>query len=144
MKSIHNYDDIYDLPRPEPRRHTRMSAAARAAQFMPFAALTGYASVIEEVSRTTDEKLQLDENEINSINKKLRFLKAHGNRTRSVQIRSFRKDTKKEGGSYVTAEGRVKKIDEYSGYLTMEDGTVIAFDGIISIQINKNRKEDNS
>ncbi len=137
MKNIHNYDDIIDLPRPEPRRHTRMSVQARAAQFMPFAALTGYSAVIDEVSRTTDRKLHLDESEINKINKKLRYLSTHKNAALQVEVRHFRKDEKKEGGSYLLSEGKIKKIDEYSQTLTIDDGTVISFSNIISIQISK-------
>ncbi len=137
MKNIHNYDDIIDLPRPEPRRHTRMSVQARAAQFMPFAALTGYSAVIDEVARTTDRKLHLDESEINKINKKLRFLSINRNTALHVDVKHFRKDEKKEGGSYLLSEGRIKKIDEYSQTLTMDDGTVISFSDIISIQISK-------
>ena len=137
MKNIHNYDDIIDLSRPEPRRHTRMSVQARAAQFMPFAALTGYSAVIDEVSRTTDRKLHLDESEINKINKKLRYLSTHKNAALLVEVRHFRKDEKKEGGRYLLSEGRIKKIDEYSQTLTMDDGAVISFSDIISIQISK-------
>ena len=136
MKSVHNYDDIIDLPHPDPKRHTRMSTQARAAQFMPFAALTGYSAVIDDVSRTTDKKLQLDDSVISSINKKLRYLK---NRINDVDVRisHFKKDPKKEGGNYVISEGRIAKIDEYTGRLLMEDHTVIAFDDILSIDIDK-------
>ncbi len=135
MTSIHDYDDIIGLPHPEPRRHTRMSVQARAAQFMPFAALTGYASVIEEISRTTDKKLHLDESEIKRINNKLRRLKNPANSGKTIRIRFFRRDEKKEGGSYLTAEGQIAKIDEYARALTMSDGTRIAFDDLFSITI---------
>ncbi len=140
-KDIHNYEDIINIPRPEPRRYTRMSVTARAAQFMPFAALTGYTSVIDEVSRTTEHKIQLDESEINRINKKLRYLKHNMKKGILVAIRHFRADEKKEGGKYILSEGLIKQIDEYSRSLTMSDSTVIAFDDILSILIKTNNRE---
>lgn len=136
MKSVHNYDDIIDLPHPDPKRHTRMSVQARAAQFMPFAALTGYSAVIDEVSRSTDSKVHLDESVISSINKKLNYLK-NNKKNVYIKICHFKKDSKKEGGSYVITEGRIAKIDEYTARLLMEDHTVIEFDDILSIDIDK-------
>ena len=67
MSSIHDYSDILNIPRPEPKDHPRMSMSDRAAQFAPFAALTGFSEVIREIARTTENKLQLDDQEIETL-----------------------------------------------------------------------------
>ena len=135
MTGLHDYSDIIDMPRPEPKRHTRMPVGARAAQFAPFAALSGYASVIEEISRHTEEKPNLDESVKQKINRRLLSLKKHPDRFRTVRIEYFLPDKKKSGGSFETAAGQVEKVDEAAQKLILSDGTIIPFDDILDIKI---------
>ena len=136
MTGIHDYSDIIDMPRPEPQRHTRMPLGARAAQFAPFAALSGYSSVIEEISRHTEEKPILDESAKQEINRGLLYLKKHPDRTEPVRVDYFLPDLKKSGGSFETALGRVEKVDDYEKILALSDGLRIPFDDILELVVS--------
>ena len=127
------YDDILDLPHPTSKKHPRMSMAARAAQFAPFAALTGYGDAIKETARLTDQQLELDENEKALLNEKLQLLRQHLPGKPKITITYFVPDTKKAGGSYQTITGFVKKLQEYEHRLIMTDGTIIPIDAIIEL-----------
>ena len=127
------YDDILDLPHPTSKKHPRMSMAARAAQFAPFAALTGYGDAIKETARLTDQQLELDENEKARLNEKLQLLRQHLPGKPKITITYFVPDTKKAGGSYQTITGFVKKLQEYEHRLIMTDGTIIPIDAIIEL-----------
>ena len=127
------YDDILDLPHPTSKKHPRMSMAARAAQFAPFAALTGYGDAIKETARITDQQLELDENEKALLNEKLQLLRQHLPGKPKITITYFVPDTKKAGGSYQTITGFVKKLQEYERRLIMTDGTIIPIDAIIEL-----------
>ena len=127
------YDDILDLPHPTSKKHPRMSMAARAAQFAPFAALTGYGDAIKETARLTDQQLALDENEKARLNEKLLLLRQHLKELPLVTITFFVPDTKKAGGSYQTITGSVKKLQGYERRLIMTDGTIIPIDAIIEL-----------
>ena len=127
------YDDILDLPHPTSKKHPRMSMAARAAQFAPFAALTGYGDAIKETARITDQQLELDENEKALLNEKLQLLRQHLPERSLVTITFFVPDTKNAGGSYQTITGSVKKLQEYERRLIMTDGTIIPIDAIIEL-----------
>lgn len=70
----HKYDDIINLPNPTSKNHPRMSLYARAAQFSPFAALTGHEAAIRETARRTDEKEILSDEVIAGLNEKLRII----------------------------------------------------------------------
>lgn len=118
------YEDIIGLPHHVSLHHPQMSMVQRAAQFLPFAALTGYGDVIQETARYTGERLEFDENERALLDQKLGLLAMRG-RGQRILVTYFQPDKKKEGGSYVTAEGRLKKIDEVSGGLVLEDGREI-------------------
>ena len=127
------YDDILDLPHPTSKKHPRMSMAARAAQFAPFAALTGYGDAIKETARITDQQLELDENEKALLNEKLQLLRQHLPGKPKITITYFVPDTKKAGGSYQTITGFVKKLQEYERRLIMTNGTIIPLDTIIEL-----------
>ena len=127
------YDDILHLPHPTSKKHPRMSIAARAAQFAPFAALTGYGDAIKETARLTDQQLELDENEKARLNEKLLLLRQHLKELPLVTITFFVPDTKKAGGSYQTITGSVKKLQGYERRLIMTDGTIIHIDSIIEL-----------
>ncbi len=128
-----NYDDIINLPHPVSKKHPQMSLYDRAAQFSPFAALTGHDAAILETARLTGRKIEPGEDEIQKINEKLKFIKENLGHTPEVSITYFLPDDKKEGGMYVTYRGVIKKIDEYAHTLTGMDGTVISMEDILEI-----------
>ena len=119
------YDDIIDLPHHVSYRHARMSRIDRAAQFAPFAALTGYEAAVRETARLTEGQKELDETALAVLNEKLRILSDLRGECPQVSITYFRPDERKSGGAYLTAEGSVKMVDEYAHTVTMTDGTVI-------------------
>lgn len=110
-----------------------MSNYNRAAQFSPFAALTGYEDIILETSRTTNEKIEIDEYKIAEINSVLNYLK--DNLNTKVNIVYFVKDEYKDGGSYINQETYIKKIIEDEHLLLTNDGNTINIDDIYSIDI---------
>ena len=121
------YADIIHLP--YPRKPQQMPNADRAAQFAPFAALTGHGEAIAETARITESAVELSDDGIAILNEKLRSL-VPGER---VDVVYFRPDIRKAGGAHVRHTGVVKKIDAAAGALAMADGTVIAFSGILDI-----------
>ena len=127
------YDDIINLPRPISKTHPPMSAMDRAAQFSPFAALTGYDAAIKETARLTDEKIELDEYAKDALNERLQILAERIKEHPEIAITYFQPDAKKNGGAYVTAIGAVKKIDEYERFVVMTDGTGIFIEDIVRI-----------
>lgn len=126
-----NYDDILPLPHPTSKTHPRMSRQDRAAQFSPFAALTGYEDVVKETARLTDERIVLTEDEVAELDTRLRLVVELD---AEVTVRWFRPDSKKSGGSYITTTGRVKKVDELQRILTMKDGTQIPIQEVTAIE----------
>lgn len=127
------YDDIINRPRPNPKRHPRMSAINRAAQFSPFAALTGYGDAVAETARLTDMRVELDEDRRAALNEKLLLALGVDDERPEIAITYFVPDSKKAGGAYVTATGRVKKIDEYERVVIMLDGTRVPVEEIVEI-----------
>ena len=125
-----NYDDIIDLPHPTSENHPRMPAADRAAQFSPFAALTGYEAVIHETARLTDERIELNEDE---LAEKLRMVLAWDGEPLLVSITYFQADDRKPGGSYNTDQGYIKRLDELQRMIVMKDGRKIPVDDVIEI-----------
>ena len=127
------YDDIIHLPHHVSAKRPRMTAIDRAAQFSPFAALTGYDSAIRETARLTDERVELDEHMKDALSDKLQIIADRLEEQPEIKITYFQQDVKKNGGVYVTAAGTVKKIDKYERVIAMTDGTAIPIDEIISI-----------
>lgn len=130
-----NYDDIINLPHPQSKNHPHMSLHDRAAQFAPFAALTGYDDAVKEARRLTDSKPELDENQLEELDQKLADLMTRIEEHPEVTITYFEPDDKKEGGAYVTCEGKMKKIDGYKLQLIFEDGRGIFICNIIEIEL---------
>lgn len=124
------YDDILYLPHPTSKTHPRMSRQDRAAQFSPFAALTGYEDTVKETARLTEERPILTEDEMAELDFQLRLAMELNT---EVTVTWFRPDSRKSGGSYVTASGRIRKADEIQRVLAMEDGTQIPIDMITNI-----------
>lgn len=127
------YDDIINLPHHISTTHPHMTVIDRAAQFSPFAALTGYDSAIKETARLTDERVTLDEHVKDALSDRLQIIADKIKEHPEIAITYFQPDTKKNGGAYVTAVGSPKKIDEYERLVIMTDGTAIPIDEIISI-----------
>ena len=125
------YEDIIHLPHHTSATRPRMSAHDRAAQFSPFAALTGYDSAINETARLTDTKVELDEYGKADLNERLRIIQNHMAEQPEVSITYFQPDLKKSGGAYITTNGRVMKIDDFDRMLVMEDATKIPIDAIL-------------
>lgn len=131
---IHKYDDIINLPNPTSRNHPRMSLYARAAQFSPFAALTGHEAAIRETARRTDEKEILSDEVIAGLNEKLRVIAENIGSEQTVTITWFVPDERKSGGAYTTHSGVVKKINEYEHTIIMTDNTIIPIGQISEIE----------
>jgi hypothetical protein len=127
------YDDIINLPHHVSKAHPPMAVIDRAAQFSPFAALTGYDAAIRETARMTDERIELDESTKAALNDRLQIMADRMKEHPEIAITYFQPDAKKEGGAYVTAIGTAKKIDECERFVVMTDGTAIFIDDIISI-----------
>ena len=125
------YDDIIRLPHHVSSTRPRMSAIDRAAQFSPFAALTGYDTSIKESARLTDARIELDDSQKEEIGEKLRLVT--GQPDAEIKITYFLPDTKKTGGKYVLAAGTVKKVDEYERMIIMGDGKQIPIDEVIDV-----------
>ena len=128
------YDDIINLPRHVSSKRPPMTAINRAAQFSPFAALTGHDAAIKETARLTEERIELDEYTKDILNHRLQILADSIKGHPEIEITYFQPDAKKNGGAYVTATGTAKKIDIYERVVIMIDGTVIPIEEIISIE----------
>ena len=127
------YEDIINMPRHESAAHPRMPLSDRAAQFSPFAALTGHGAAIQETARLTDTFSELDEDRKKQLDELLRLIRESQSLHPEIEVTYFQPDAKKSGGAYVTARGRVKKIDDYYRRIVFEDGTVIPMESIFSI-----------
>ena len=127
------YDDIINLPHHVSKTRTPMSMENRAAQFAPFAALTGHDAAIAETARQTSSKIELSEGELANLTKRLDY---------AIQLQSpvtvtyFQPDSHKEGGQYVTTNGIIKKIDEYEGRIIFGNKLSIRLADVLSIDGN--------
>lgn len=130
----HQYDDILHLPHPTSAKHPRMPIGDRAAIFSPFAALTGHSAAIAETARLTEQKIQLDEDRRSELDEKQRMLEEVIARQPEVTVTWFRPDDKKDGGSYVTTTGNLKRTDGVERVMVMTDGTWIPLDDIIELE----------
>lgn len=128
------YDDIIDLPHHVSKTRPQMAVIDRAAQFSPFAALTGHNAAIEETARLTEERVELDEYIKEALNAKLQIIADQLKEYPEIAITYFKPDEKKNGGAYITANGTVKKIDEYERVVIMTDEIKIPIDEIIGIE----------
>lgn len=128
-----DYDDIINLPHHQSKTHPNMSLHDRAAQFAPFAALTGYDDAVKEARRLTDSKPELDENQLAELDMKLTELTERIAECPKVSVTYFEPDDKKEGGAYVTYAGKLIKIVYYKRQLIFEDGKYLDINNIIGI-----------
>lgn len=128
------YDDIINLPHHVSKTRPQMSMVDRAAQFSPFAALTGYDAAIKETGRLTDEKVNLSEEEKEALDRKQQILMEWLGDHPALTITFFVPDGKKSGGAYMTKSGNLKKIDEFERVMLLTDGTKIPLDDVVEIE----------
>ena len=134
MRMNNRYDEIINLPHHVSKTRPQMPMSDRAAQFAPFAALTGYDSAIKETGRLTDERIELDEEALTALDMKYQLLMDAFDDAPEVTITYFQPDERKAGGKYVSAVGAVKKIDDFERRITMQDGAKIPMDDVLSIE----------
>ena len=128
-----DYDDIIRLPHHVSQNHPQMSMHDRAAQFAPFAALTGYEAAVGETARLTSERRELDPQEAEELNRRLTELAARLPDHPEVTVEYFVPDDRKAGGAYVTVTGRVRHISVPEKTLVLEDGAVISLEDVDSV-----------
>ena len=127
------YDEIMGLPHHVSKTRPQMPMSDRAAQFAPFAALTGYDSAIKETGRLTAERIELDEEALTALDMKYQLLMDAFDDAPEVTITYFQPDERKAGGQYVSATGTVKKVDTFGRRILLQDGTKIPMDDVLSI-----------
>lgn len=130
------YADIFDMPHHVSTKHPQMPVKDRAAQFAPFAALTGHDEVIKETARLTDSKIELDESTLSILNDKLQIILDNLDAESTVTVTFFKADAKKAGGAYIDHTGIVKRIDDYERTVIFMDKTVIPIEDILDINGN--------
>lgn len=130
---MNNYDDIINLDRPI-SKHKKLSIDSRAAQFAPFAALTGYDNAVKETARLTDKRIEIDEGIKEVLSNKLYYLQENINVKPEATFMYFVPDSKKSGGRYVEITGIVRKIDMIEQYVQLIDKNKIFINEIISIE----------
>jgi hypothetical protein len=128
------YEDIIDLPHHVSGKHPPMDMEKRAAQFMPFRALTGYEDAVAETARLTQRKIDLSEEEKADLDMGLRILVEKLSERPKIQVTYFMPDEYKEGGSYEVLTGRVRRIDPIEKCLVFTDGAVIPLEDILSLE----------
>lgn len=133
-KDLHKYDAIINLPHPTSKKHPRMSMLNRAAQFSPFAALTGYDAAVKETARLTEQRVELDEYSKAALDERLRIIQEHLSETPQVTITFFQPDSRKAGGAYLSVTGCIKKIDTYEKCVVMMDKQKIPIEEIFEIE----------
>ena len=129
-----DYDDIISMPHHVSRTHPRMTPHDRAAQFAPYAALAGYGEMINESVRPVEKKAELTGAEKAAIGETLSRLKARIGERPEVSVTYFVPDGFKEGGAFVSAEGRLRLVNPDKGMIVFEDGLTLRFDDILSIE----------
>ena len=132
------YDDIIGLERPVSPRHPPMPMAERAAQFAPFAALTGYDEVIAEAARLTARKIELSEDATQELNDTLLELARQvevSDGPVSADVTWFEPDGLKLGGEYVTRTLNVRRVDRTYRLLELEDRSVIPINAVLNLRL---------
>lgn len=137
MKNTHNYDDIIHMPHHVSNKHPQMPIVDRAAQFAPFAALTGHKEAVQETGRVIEQKITLDENKKAMLDFKMQMLLQNMKEHPTINITYFQADDKKIGGAYVREFKEVKKIDDYTHEFVFMDKTRISIDDIYEIQLDE-------
>lgn len=134
LNDEHQYDDIINIRHYSSPSRPRMSRMNRAAQFAPFAALTGYDDAVAETARLTDKKRELTEDEKIILSERIRILSENADNRPVVEITYFLSDSRKEGGSYEKISGTVRRIDEGEMKVIFTDGTRVDIGDICGIE----------
>ena len=121
MNGVEKYKDIINLPHHVSKKHPQMSLEARAAQFAPFAALTGYGDAVKETARLTSDRKEINEEEKESLDIKLQIIQELISTKPQISITYFVPDKRKKGGEYVTVSDKVRKIDRYNQVIILEN-----------------------
>ena len=127
------YSDLINLPHHTSPKRPRMSMIDRAAQFSPFAALTGYDAAVKETARLTDRRIELDEYSKAALDERLQLIQEHLKEFPEITITYFKPDERKDGGAYLSITGNIKKIDAYEKCVVMMDKQKILIDEIFRI-----------
>ena len=133
MRMNNRYNEIINLPHHVSKTRPQMPMSDRAAQFAPFAALTGYDAAIKETGRLTDEKIEMDEEALNILNMKFQILVDSLDDEPEVTFTYFKPDERKAGGAYIEVTGTVKKVDDFERLIVMQNGTKMPMDDILNI-----------
>lgn len=133
-KDTHKYDDIINLPHHVSAKHPQMSLLNRAAQFSPFAALTGHGEAIRETARLTDDFVELSDEQKKLLDEKLRLIMENLSQKPEIEATYFQPDKQKSGGSYTTIHGKVKAIDVYDRKILFMDGTSFPMEHLFAIE----------
>jgi len=128
------YGDIIHLPHHVSDKRPRIPMVSRAAQFSPFAALTGYDAAIRETGRLTDRRIELSEEQLQELDRKQQLLMENIRDCPEVSVTYFVPDERKQGGAYITVTGRVKRINPYTRAMTLTDQTSIPMDEILELE----------
>ncbi len=134
MRMSNQYDEIMGLPHHVSKTRPQMPMSDRAAQFAPFAALTGYDSAIKETGRLTDDKIELEESSLNVLNAKIQLLRENLADAPEITFTYFKPDERKAGGAYLTTTGTVKKLDDYERLIVLQNGTKLPMDDILDME----------
>ncbi len=134
LQDSHRYDDIINLPHHVSALHPAMPVADRAAQFMPFAALTGHGEAIRETGRLTEDRSEPEADFMENLDGRLQYLRERIGEHPEISVTYFKPDARKAGGAYVTVTGRIRKLDLYERILLMEDGTNIRMDEVMGME----------
>ena len=130
---MRNYDDIINLSRPQYHDLPPMSIHDRAAQFSPFAALVGYDAAVEETARLTDSRREMEEDEINKLNRQLSELNKRLSEHPRIRVTYFIRDRKKEGGRYASKIGNARTIDQAKNRIIFTDGESVPVKDMYSV-----------
>ncbi|MGO5095349.1 hypothetical protein ACTQ34_05915 [Agathobaculum sp. LCP25S3_E8] len=132
---VERYAELLYLPHHTSLRHPPMPRENRAAQFAPFAALTGHVDAVAETARLTQPRAALDEGVIAELDARIGQLRAQIGTQPAAEITYFVPDHKKEGGAYVTVRGRVCKIRDFEKQIVLEDGTIVPVEQVMDLHL---------
>ena len=134
MSNEQKYNDIINLPHHVSKKHPQLSKASYAAQFSPFAALSGYEGIVSEAARFTNERVELGDKEKDILNAKLQIIGEHIKEHPELELTYFQKDKKKTGGAYLKKTAQIKRIDDLERIMYSTDGTNLPMDDITDMQ----------
>ena len=129
------FRSMIDLPHFQSEERPKMSLHDRAAQFAPFAAITGHKEALDETARLTDYEIILDDIQVERINEQLAYLSKNLSDRKLIAITYFVPDATKEGGKYLTDIGIIKKIEQMEQVVVMDNGRRIEMKKIVEIEV---------